>query len=138
MWHVWPTASWHPGLQYEQLVKHLTTHGYAPCTHTPGMWTHIMHGINFCLVIDDFSIKYTDRANDDYLLTALGELHQVTTDRDGTLFLDMTIAWDYTNTTINIYIPGYIAKALNCFQHHVSSCAKHSPHPTPGPNHNTA
>jgi hypothetical protein len=25
-------------LAYNQLVTHLAQHGYAPCTHTPGLW----------------------------------------------------------------------------------------------------
>jgi hypothetical protein len=27
-------------LAHEQLVKLLATHGYAPCTPIPGLWTH--------------------------------------------------------------------------------------------------
>jgi hypothetical protein len=58
-------------LTHEQVVKHLSTHGYAPCNHTPGLWTHATRDIHFYLVDDDFGIKYTNRADANHLLTAL-------------------------------------------------------------------
>jgi hypothetical protein len=47
-------------LSYNQLVSHLTKYGYSPCTHTPGIWTHATRSVTFCLVVDDFGIKYTN------------------------------------------------------------------------------
>jgi hypothetical protein len=70
-------------LAYDQLVRHLSTHSYAPCTHTPGLWSHSTHDITFCLVVDDFGIKYTDKNNAIHLLTALQELYVATTDWSG-------------------------------------------------------
>jgi hypothetical protein len=109
-------------------VTHLATHGYAPCTHTPGLWTHTTRDIHFCLVVDNFGIKYTERTDADYLLAALQELHEVTTNWSGTLFLDTTIAWDYHRGTVDISLPGYVAKAIKRFQHQPTDRAQHSPH----------
>jgi hypothetical protein len=65
-------------LAYDQLVRHLSTHSYAPCTHTPGIWYHTTRDITFCLVVDDFGIKYTNKTDDMHLLTALQQLYVVT------------------------------------------------------------
>jgi hypothetical protein len=80
------------------------------------------------LVVDNFGIKYTERTDADYLLAALQELHEVTTNWSGTLFLDTTIAWDYHRGTVDISLPGYVAKAIKRFQHQPTDRAQHSPH----------
>jgi hypothetical protein len=47
-------------LTYEQLVRHLHSSGYLPCNHTSGRWRHHTRPITFCLVDDDFSVKYVN------------------------------------------------------------------------------
>ena len=42
----------------KNLVNHLTTSGYHQAKHTPGMFTNEWRPITFCLVVDDFGIKY--------------------------------------------------------------------------------
>jgi hypothetical protein len=81
-------------LAFNQLKTHLATHNYAPCTHTPGLWTHSNRNITFTLVVDDFGIKYTNRDDAIHLLTALEELYTVTTDWTGSLYLAMTLSLD--------------------------------------------
>jgi hypothetical protein len=115
-------------LAYDQLVHHLSTHGYAPCTHTPGLWSHSTRDITFCLVVDKFGIKYTDKNNAIHLLTALQELYFVTTDWSGSLYLGMTLTWDYSHRTIDISMPGYVENALDRFQHNSHGRPQHSPH----------
>mmetsp|Transcript_13255 Transcript_13255/g.19060 ORF Transcript_13255/g.19060 Transcript_13255/m.19060 type:complete len:160 (-) Transcript_13255:125-604(-) len=44
----------------DQLIKLLKPHGYTECDITPGLWKHATRSIQFCLVVDDFGIKYTD------------------------------------------------------------------------------
>jgi hypothetical protein len=115
-------------LAYDQLVRHLSTHGYAPCTHTPGIWSHTTRDIRFCLVVDDFGIKYTKKTDAMHLLTALQQLYVVTTDWSGSLYLGMTLTWDYSHHTIDISMPGYVKKALDRFQHNAQTRPQHSPH----------
>eukprot|EP00957_Ditylum_brightwellii_P205958 15346142-Ditylum_brightwellii.AAC.2 len=38
------------------LTKRLTTKGYRPCQHTPGLWKHDWKSVTFSLVVDDFGI----------------------------------------------------------------------------------
>jgi hypothetical protein len=111
-----------------KLKTHLATHDCAPCTHAPGLWTHSTRDITFSLVVDDFSIKYTNRDDAVHLLTALEEMYTVTTDCTGSFYLAMTLNWDNIHSTIDISMPGYVAKALECFQHTPTHRAEHSPH----------
>mmetsp|Transcript_37439 Transcript_37439/g.52808 ORF Transcript_37439/g.52808 Transcript_37439/m.52808 type:complete len:111 (+) Transcript_37439:250-582(+) len=55
----------------DQLVKFLRPHGYEECNITPGLWKHATRDITFCLVVDDFGIKYTDEDVLNHLLTAM-------------------------------------------------------------------
>jgi hypothetical protein len=104
-------------LSFNHLKTNLATHDYAPCTHTPGLWTHSTRDITFSLVVDDFGIKYTNRDDAIHLLTALEEMYTVKTDWTRSLYLAVTLNWDYIHSTVNISMPGYIAKALESFQH---------------------
>jgi hypothetical protein len=122
-------------LAYNQLVNHLAQYGYAPCTHTPGLWTHQTRDVNFCLVVDDFGIKYTNCCDAEHLLTALQPLYVVTTDWTGSLYLAMTIDWDYHNHTVDISMPRYVTKALARFQHNAFGRAQHLPHAWTKPQH---
>jgi hypothetical protein len=119
-------------LAYNQLITHIwihtDIHGYTPCTHTPGLWTRATRDITFCLVVDDFGIKYTNRCDTDHILTVPQKLYNVTTYWTGSLYLDMHIAWDYINHTVDISMPGYTAKALDRFQHHALRRPQNSPH----------
>jgi hypothetical protein len=40
----------------------------------------------------------------------------------------MTLNWDYILSTVYISMPGYVAKALECFKHTPTRRAEHSPH----------
>jgi hypothetical protein len=118
-------------LAFNQLKSHLTTHGYAPCTHTPGLWTHSTRPIAFTLIVDDFGIKYTNRDDAIRLLSALEELYTVTTDWTGwtgSLYLAMTLTWDYIRATVDVSMPRNVTKALERFQHTPPHRHKHSPH----------
>ena len=58
-------------LAYQKLTKHLAKAGYRPTKHTPGIWTHNHRPIAFSLAVDNFRIKYTNKANAEHLLATL-------------------------------------------------------------------
>ena len=58
-------------LSYEKLTDHLALSGYHPTPLTHGLWTQKTRKIKFSLVIDDFRIKYEDKANAKHLLQTL-------------------------------------------------------------------
>jgi hypothetical protein len=114
-------------LANDQLQRFLAPHGYRPCPITPGLWKHDTRPISFVLVVDDFAIKYVDRADADHLLDALKTAYRVKIDWDASRYCGLTLAWDYTNRTVDISMPGYIDRVLMRFQHPVPSVPEHSP-----------
>jgi hypothetical protein len=46
----------------------------------------------------------------------------------GNLYVGLHLNWDYTNHTINMCMPNYVAKALLRFNHPMPSSPQHSPH----------
>jgi hypothetical protein len=115
-------------LANKQLLPHLASHGYHPCPHTHGLFTHIERPIAFSLIVDDFGVKYVGKEHAQHLHDALSEKYTITADWSGTLFLGMTLKWDYQNRTVDISMPGYIEKALLRFQHSAPRKREHSPH----------
>ena len=55
------------------LRKRLAPKGYYECKQTPGFWQHITRPILFTLVVDDFGVKYTNKADFDHLIECLKE-----------------------------------------------------------------
>jgi hypothetical protein len=63
-----------------RLTTHLAKYGYTPAPRTPGVWRHESRNISFCLVIDDFGIKYVGKHNANHLAIALQDLYTISTD----------------------------------------------------------
>ncbi len=74
--------------------------GYYQCQHTPGLWRHVWRSITFCLVVDDFGIKFTDKANFEHLKSVLEEHYFVAVDYTGSLFCGIKLMWDYPRRTV--------------------------------------
>ena len=109
----------------------LAPYGYSPCRLTPGLWTHKSRPISFTLCVDDFGIQYFGRENAEHLLNALRMHYTVTTDWTGTLFLGITLKWNYKTGTVDLSIPGYIRRALDKFQHTIPPLPEGLPYPAP-------
>jgi hypothetical protein len=97
-------------LAYNQLVEHLTPHhGYRPVPRTPGLWKHDSRPVTFCLVVDDFSVKYVGKQHADHLLNAICTKYQITCDWTGSLHCGITLKRNYDNGTVDLFMPGYIS-----------------------------
>ncbi|KAI2503216.1 Reverse transcriptase (RNA-dependent DNA polymerase) [Fragilaria crotonensis] len=117
-------------LANDQLIKFMAPHGYHPVALTPGLWKHSSRDIVFSLVVvDDFGIRYTSQADTDHLITTLERHYQVSVDWTGTRYCGLTLTWDYVRRTCDLSMPGYIARALQRFQHVAPPKPEHSPHP---------
>ena len=68
------------------LKQHLKTYGYLPCRYTPGLFIYTSRKISFALCVDDFGVKYMDKADAEHLLTYLEQLYKCTTDWEGNLY----------------------------------------------------
>jgi hypothetical protein len=115
-------------LANDGLLVHLSAHGYHQCKFTPGLFRHATRPISFCLVVDDFGIKYVGRDNAQHLINTLSAKYTITTDWSGATYLGMTLAWDYDNHYVDISMPQYVTKALNRFEHSKPSHPRYSPH----------
>ena len=101
-------------LAHEKLIALLAKHGYRQ-TATPCLFKHDTNGIFFTLVVDDFLIKYHDRAALDHLFAAIREEYRFDVDEAASKYIGMTIAYDHPNRTITLSMPGYVRAALKRF-----------------------
>jgi hypothetical protein len=125
-------------LAQQRLIKHLSTYGYHPAPHTPGLFTHETRPISFTLCVDDFGVKYVGLEHAEHLVSCVSQLYKITTDWTGTLYTGLTLSWDYVARTLDISMPGYIAKALTRFQHPTPTRPQHSPHSWIAPHYGAA
>ena len=86
------------------LRKRLAPHGYYEAKHTPGLWKHTTHPVQFTLVVDGFGVKYVGKQYADHLLNALQETHEVSTDWHGSLYCGITLEWNYAEHYLDIVI----------------------------------
>lgn len=91
-------------LAQERLVRHLAKNGYHQAKNTPCLFSHEEKKIVFTLVVDDFGIKYQDKADAEHLLAVLRQLG---------LWIDI----DRDKKTLTLSMPGYVNKAMKRFGH---------------------
>ena len=113
-----------------QLIHFLGKYGYSPVTHTPGLWRHQWRPIAFCLVVDDFGVKYVGREHADHLIQCLrNHYKEIDIDWTGKRFCGIHLHWDYLNRTCDLSMPGYVDHALHKFQHPTPKKPQDSPYP---------
>ena len=122
-------------LAYEQLVKNLGKHGYAPSTQAPNIWHHNTNRTKFCLCIDDFGIKYFCPKELHHLIDTLKKYYAITVDLSGTDYCGLTIQWDYNKGFVDISMPSYTQKALKKLRHDPPTKPQHAPHKWTIPNY---
>ena len=74
-----------------QLQQHLSKSGYTQVKHTHGLFRHKTRNISFTLIVDDFGVKYSNRADLDHLNHALQTKYTTTSDFTGTLYCGLTL-----------------------------------------------
>jgi hypothetical protein len=102
----------------------------------PGLWQHDARDIAFCLVVDDFGVKYTNKDDADHLIASLkASNYQLSTDWEGSRYCGLTLKWDYKTRTCDISMPGYIKHVLQRFNHPAPAHPERSPHPWERPDY---
>ena len=81
-------------LSNKLLETHLNEAGYYQCPTNPGLWRHKWRPILFCLIVDDFGIKYVDKRHADHLRNTLLKHYEITQDWTGSCFDGIDLAWD--------------------------------------------
>ena len=104
-------------------------------THAPGPDTQ---PITFCLVVDNFSVKYVGNEHTEHHAKTLEQLYTITTDWEGRLYCGLTLTWDYINHTVDMSMPGYVDRALTCFSHLAPTKPQHAPQAWTPPSYGTA
>jgi hypothetical protein len=86
-------------------------------TSTPGLWHHKWRPIQFCLIINDFGVKYVGSDHFTYLLNILKKFHGVQYNMAGDKFAGMDIELNYAARHCCISMPGYISLLLLKYKH---------------------
>ena len=81
-------------------------------TDTPCLFRHATRKITFCLVVDDFGIKYDEQDDLDYLVDCLSSKYHVKVHPVGTKYLGFTIDYNRTARTMSMSYPRYIPDLL--------------------------
>jgi hypothetical protein len=58
-------------LSQTRLIQHLKENGYTKRPNTPCFFRHHTREIMFCLVVDDFGVRYKTQADADHLIHTL-------------------------------------------------------------------
>ena len=120
----------------DKLLPILAKAGYHQSPHTPGLFKHETRPVAFCLVVDDFGVKYVGKENAEHLIQTLQDAEYViTTDWEGKTFCGLNLKWDYENRTLDVSMDGYVAAALQRFEHPTPTKPQDSPHPWTAPNY---
>ena len=114
-------------LSNKLLDQHLNKAGYYQCPATPGIWCHKWRPIIFCLIVDDFGIKYVGKRHTDHIRDILLEHYELTQDWSGSQFSGIDLTWDYTNRTFRMSIKNYIKNLLLKWGHAIPSKPQHAP-----------
>ena len=76
-------------LAQELLKRQLAKNGYTHSKLTPGLWTHHMRPIQFCLIVDDFGVKYMGKEHADHLHKILADSYKITIDWRGEKYIGL-------------------------------------------------
>jgi hypothetical protein len=91
----------------------------------PGLWKHATWPISFTLVVDNFGVKYLNKADVNHLIQCLKKQSELTKDWDGNLYCGIKLNWNYDNRTLDILMPGYIIKQLQKYKHAIPAKPQH-------------
>jgi hypothetical protein len=86
----------------------------------------------FTLIVDDFGVKYANKADIDHLIASIKSMYTLTKDWTGNMYCGIKLSWNYKNQTVDILMLGYIKKKLREYEHILPKKPQHclySPEP---------
>ena len=92
-------------IAYDKLLTHLARGGYVPAGTTPGLFKHTSKPLIFCLVIDDFGVKYSNCKDATDLITHLEKVYKIVMNWNGDVFCGIRLQWDYRKRTVYLNMP---------------------------------
>jgi hypothetical protein len=60
--------------------RKLAPFGYYKSTNNPGLWRHKFKPITFFLVVDNFGVKFVNKADVDHLISSIKQAYKLTKD----------------------------------------------------------
>ena len=88
--------------------------------------------------MDNFGVKkYVREENKTHLIEAFEESYTMSKYETWTKYVGLTLDWNYEWRQVHLYIPGYVEKALQQFQHRSPGRVQNQPHPHIPLNHGT-
>jgi hypothetical protein len=104
-------------LANKRLHHKLAPFGYYESANTPGLWRHESRPLTFTLIVDNFGIKFVNKAKVDHLISSIKKMYTLMEDWRGYLYCGITLEWDYVGRTVDISMPGYIKMKLQETEH---------------------
>ena len=104
-------------IAHQDLVTHLKKFGYEEFATTPGLFRHTTRDISFTLVVDNFGIMYTNKADVDHLVSAIKERYPVKVKMDPDQYIGIDLQWDYEKRELICSMNGYVETALRELEH---------------------
>jgi len=89
-------------LCHDLLKTRLNQEGYHQRKIVPGLWKHKTRPIQFVLVVDDFGIKYIQKADLDHLANTLQKYYDVTVNLEGKEYVKIEFDWDYAKRKVHL------------------------------------
>jgi hypothetical protein len=103
-------------LAQEQLFEHLVSHDFMPISpENPCLLKHKTRDILFCLVVDDFGVKYQNKDDVQLLIDILNMKYKVKTDWSGSAYVGFKIDHDQMKGIVTLSMPKYIKEAVKRF-----------------------
>ena len=104
-------------LAQQRLFEHLNRNGYKAISDDhPCLFKHELNDIVFCLVVDDFGVKYKEKEHVEHLIKTLEELYILKVNWVGNSYVGFDIHHDKVNHTITLSMPRYIDDAIKRFR----------------------
>lgn len=104
-------------IAHQDLVEHLKKHGYVRAGTTDGFFKHITRDISFCLVVDDFGIKYTNEEDVRHLIRIMREKYTFKVDFEAKQYIGIHLKWNYETRELICSMKGYVKQALTELKH---------------------
>ena len=99
-------------IAYDALLINLKNNCYAPDKYSPNIWVHESRDTNVFLCVDDFGVKYTSKADVQYLINALQENYDITIDWSGQVFCGLDLEWNYAQGYVDNIMRSFVIKTL--------------------------
>ena len=103
-------------LARQRLFELLNKNGYKALSEDhPCLFKHEVNDIVFCLVVDDFGVKYKKKEHVQHLIDTLEQLYAIKVNWAGNACVGFNIEHDKVEQTLTLSIPRYIEDAVKRF-----------------------